>query len=252
MTFTNPRPPAELASNYYQSQQYISHSSKSNGIIDSIYLIIRQFTNKWKYNLVKPLLHNKPLLDYGCGTGTFAILCKSKGVSVYGLEPSLEARTKASENINVVESLDQLPPTKFSVITLWHVLEHVYDLNETIQRLKSLLEETGTIFIAVPNLESEDAIHYRENWAAYDVPRHLWHFSEATMKLTLEKNELKIVSQIPMKLDSYYVSLLSEKNSNKNQLTLTAIFKGLYNGYHSNYKAKERMNYSSIIYVVQK
>ena len=251
-TFTNPRPTQETAGTFYLSSQYISHAIKSNGLMDRIYLIIRTFTMRWKFGLIKSSLKGKSLLDFGCGTGTFASYCKSKGVEVYGIEPSLEARTKAIENFEAFEKLGHLPEKKYSVITLWHVLEHVYDLNETLQKLKNLLEETGTIFIAVPNYESYDARQYLENWAAYDLPRHVWHFSEQTMKRVLVKNGLRLVNKIPMKLDSFYVSLLSEKNIAGGKLSIFNSFKALMNGFASNWKAKQSINYSSIIYQVQK
>ena len=252
MTLTNPRPPAETAGVFYQSPNYISHTSQSTGIIDRIYLIIRRFTIKWKFNLIKSRLNQLPLLDFGCGVGTFAAYCKSKGVEVIGVEPSNEAWRKASEKIDVFENLNQLPDIKFGVITLWHVLEHVYDLDQTLQKIKGLLADNGTIFIAVPNHESNDAIYYRENWAAFDVPRHVWHFSSKTMKQTLNKNGLRLVNQIPMKLDSYYVCLLSEKNINGGKLTLSKAVKAFFKGYQSNLRAKKNNNYSSIIYQVQK
>ena len=253
MTLTNPRPIVETAGDYYQSLSYISHSSKSAGLIDRIYLIIRHFTIKWKYRLVNPHLNNKSLLDVGCGTGNFVAYCKSQGIDVAGVEPSAEARAKASENrISVYESLNQLPDIKYEVITLWHVLEHIYALDETIQKLKSKLSESGTIFIAVPNFESEDAKHYKSLWAGFDVPRHVWHFSKKIMEKLLEKHELKVVNEVPMKLDSYYVSLLSEKNGADGKLSIPSLIRALVNGFRSNRKGKQEMNYSSIIYMIQR
>ncbi|MEJ0054530.1 MAG: class I SAM-dependent methyltransferase [Bacteroidota bacterium] len=155
-TLTNPRPDENNASKYYQSTSYISHTSAAAGIMDYIYLIIRRFTLRWKYRLIKPHLENNLLLDVGCGTGHFLNHCSKSGVNAFGVEPSPDARA-AAQNNQIVESLEQLPDIKFNVITLWHVLEHVYDLEATIIQLKTRLAENGTIFIAVPNLESYDA-----------------------------------------------------------------------------------------------
>ncbi|NOT75231.1 MAG: class I SAM-dependent methyltransferase [Cyclobacteriaceae bacterium] len=250
MTITNPRPKEEEAGKYYQSTSYISHTSTAAGIMDYIYLIVRRFTLKWKYSLIKSHIQSGKLLDMGAGTGHFLNYCKSAGIEAYGVEPS-QARTSANNN-NIFQALNDLPEAKFRVITLWHVLEHVYDLKETLTQLKNKLEENGTILVAVPNLQSFDAKHYQDQWAAYDVPRHVWHFSKESMKALMENNGLHVKEIIPMKLDSYYVSLLSEKNISNGKLSLTGVVKGIWNGLRSNLKAGNEMNYSSLIYIIKK
>ena len=253
MTLTNPRPAMDEAGGYYQSSQYISHSSKSSSLIDRIYLIIRYFTIIWKYRLVKPYLQNNTLLDIGCGTGNFAGYCKTHQIDAYGIEPSSEARTKTTEQrIKVFEALEELPDVKFSVITLWHVLEHIYSLHDTLAKIKNLLADNGIIFIAVPNLESEDAKHYKEFWAGYDVPRHVWHFSKNSMEDLLLKSGLKLVHKEPLKLDAYYVSMLSEKYKAQGKLSIVNSMKAVFYAIKSNWKAKSKLNYSSIIYMAQK
>ena len=253
MLLTNPRPSQKTVGTYYQSTNYISHTSAANGIIDYIYLIFRRLTLLWKLRLIKPYLKENLLLDVGCGTGNFLNHCKHAGVDIYGVEPSPEARIIAARhNLNIVEKMDQLPPFKFNVITLWHVLEHIYDLSGTIQELKNRLAENGIIFIAVPNWQSFDSVHYKEIWAGYDVPRHVWHFSKTTMGLLLKNAGLEIKEIIPMKLDAYYVSLLSEKYAVSGSLSLSHIINAITLGYRSNRKGRREMNYSSLIYLVQK
>jgi 2-polyprenyl-3-methyl-5-hydroxy-6-metoxy-1,4-benzoquinol methylase len=253
MVLTNPRPAQDAAALYYQSNQYISHKSVATSLLDSIYLIIRQFTLRWKYSLVKPYFNHKTLLDIGCGTGSFLLQCAKAGITVMGVEPSSEARTQALQHkIPVSDSLHSLPNQAVDVITLWHVLEHIYDLPRTLQLLKEHLNEHGTIFIAVPNHESADAAYYQANWAAYDVPRHVWHFSKEHMKQLLENNGLRLLKIIPMKLDAFYVCLLSEKYKTNGKLTLRGALSGIIQGYASNKKARKDMNYSSLIYIVQK
>ncbi len=253
MTITNPHPTIDSAGAYYQSSEYISHSSKSSGLIDHIYLIIRHFTIKWKFRLVKPHIKNNKLLDIGCGTGNFAGYCKAQGVDVYGIEPSSEARNKTMEkSIKVFKSLDELPDVKFNVITLWHVLEHIHSLQDTLAKIKNLLADNGTIFIAVPNLESEDAEHYKEFWAGFDVPRHVWHFSKKSMQQLLIGSGLKPFHKEPMKLDAFYVSLLSEKYKANGKLSIVSAIKAVFFGFKSNWKAKSKLNYSSIIYMAHK
>ncbi len=251
--FTNPRPTSSAIGNYYQSDNYISHTDGGTGLLDKIYLIARKFALNWKYNLLKAKHTTGNLFDVGCGTGEFISHMKSKGWKVTGMEPSAAAREKATLKIqqNVHANLDEITQ-QFDVITLWHVIEHIHLLNETVLKLKSLLKPTGTIFIAVPNHESPDAKTYRQHWAGYDVPRHLWHFSKTTMEKLMVDNGLKIDTIIPMKLDAYYVSLLSEKYKNKRQNIITRIIKATASGFISNLKAKRAMNYSSLIYIIKK
>jgi 2-polyprenyl-3-methyl-5-hydroxy-6-metoxy-1,4-benzoquinol methylase len=253
LLLTNPRPLESQVSAYYQSANYISHTSKATGIVDYIYLVFRMLTIRWKLALIKHHLHNNSLLDVGCGTGHFLKHCSDRGVNTMGIEVSDDARQAAiNNNLRVEKSLDSLSIEKFSVITLWHVLEHIYNLETTLRQLKDRLEENGTIFIAVPNWQSMDANHYQEYWAAYDVPRHLWHFSKATMTMLLEKNGLKLRGVIPMRLDAYYVSLLSEKYRNNGSTTLNSALSAISIAFKSNHQAKKDMNYSSLIYLAAK
>lgn len=250
--FTNPRPNSENISKYYQSEEYISHSNKANNLINFIYKITRHFTISQKLRLINTVSKKKSLLDFGCGTGEFINKCKKKGWNINGVEPDTFAREKAKSltNSDILSNIDDLKQIKqISLITLWHVLEHIPELNHTLAKLKSKLTKNGKILIAVPNYESYDAKHYKEYWAAYDVPRHLYHFSVKTMTLLLKNHGLKIYKIIPMKLDSFYVSLLSEKYKNGKSNYLTSII----NGYTSNiHAAKNKNNYSSLIYIAGK
>jgi len=250
--FTNPRPNQESISKYYQSDEYISHSNKANNITNTLYKIARNFTLSNKLKLINSLTNNKILLDFGCGAGEFLLYTIKNGWIIHGYEPDEFARSKASKitkneiigNVIDLEKINQV-----EVITFWHVLEHVHNLNETIHILKNKLSKTGKMIIAVPNYESMDAQIYREFWAAYDVPRHLYHFSMKTMKLLLKNHGLRIISIKPMKLDSFYVSLLSEKYKYGRQNYL----KSFINGYKSNSYAKQNNDkYSSLIYIAGK
>jgi 2-polyprenyl-3-methyl-5-hydroxy-6-metoxy-1,4-benzoquinol methylase len=253
LVITNPQPNAEILGNYYLSDNYISHSNQAKSILDKLYILVRKFTLTQKLKLVLQYSSKALLLDYGCGTGEFISTCKSNGWRTIGVEPSINARQKAlSTDENIYESLEHVPDKKIDVITLWHVLEHVPDINGLLQQLYKMLTKNGTIFIAVPNYESYDADVYKEFWAAYDVPRHLWHFSKSSLEKLLANNSLKIKSIVPMKLDSFYVSLLSEKYRHGNVHSIKGIFSAFSTGVKSNLKAKKTNNYSSLIYVVQK
>ena len=250
---TNPRPLPDRLSSYYESDNYVSHSNKANNIINLAYKIARYFTLRSKHKLIQKCSNkDNSLLDYGCGTGSFLTFCKNKGWKVAGIEPNEKARKIASNDssIRIEQKLEHLDPKdSYAIITLWHVLEHIPDLNNALEKIATKLSKKGTLIIAVPNPESWDAQHYKKYWAGYDVPRHLYHFTQSSVKQLMKNHKLKVKNIVPMKLDSYYVSLLSETYSkSKNKY-----FKALLNGYKSNsYARKNNNNYSSLIYIVQK
>lgn len=253
LVITNPKPDENSIGSYYKSDSYISHSGSKKGIVNSLYLLARKFTLRSKTNLVQHHKSSGSILDYGCGTGEFLFTCKEAGLHISGVEPDADARKKAQElnGKTIVTNLAELKERKFDIITAWHVLEHVADLREKISELKLLLNKNGIILIAVPNHKSFDAITYREHWAAYDVPRHLWHFSKENMESLLREVDLQLIDIKPMKLDSFYVSLLSESYKNPNVNGLIKYFRGFITGLRSNQIAKKTMNYSSLIYIAR-
>jgi 2-polyprenyl-3-methyl-5-hydroxy-6-metoxy-1,4-benzoquinol methylase len=250
---TTPRPDTNRLSEYYQSEEYISHSGKSSGGIGFLYKLARSFSLNWKKKLIQK--HNPigSILDFGCGTGEFLNTMHETGWEVTGVEPSDSARLKSEILIKqkTYNSLEAINEKKFDVITAWHVVEHVPDLTETFLNLKSLLKKDGTIFIAVPNYQSPDAALYKEHWAGYDVPRHLWHFSKKSMGVMMNSMGLKLIDTIPMKLDAYYVSMLSEKYRTTNHGSITSLLKGFLFGLKSNLRAGRETNHSSLIYIAK-
>jgi len=253
--FTNPYPDISKLGEYYMSTDYVSHSPKAKSLIDQVYVLARKQTLKWKTRLVKihSPANSKTLLDYGCGTGDFLHACKQNGWSVTGVEPSAIARQIAVEKTgqSISSTIEEVQPIAFDVITLWHVLEHIPDLNRILSELRNKLAQTGTIFIAVPNRSSWDANFYKDKWAAYDVPRHLWHFRQKDMQNIMKAHSLKVVRTLPMKLDAYYVCLLSEKYRHK-KLNPVTILRSAVNGLRSNMSARSTSEYSSLIYVIKK
>ncbi len=247
--FTNPRPMAKDLGQYYESDEYISHSNTQKSMLDKIYQVVRKYTISKKVNLINSLSKKGNILDIGCGTGEFLNACKQNGWQVTGIEPGNKARTFAIKqySLQVGEESDLTTLTKnsFDVITLWHVLEHVPNLNERIKEIKSLLKKDGVLLIAVPNAAAWDAQHYKQHWAAYDVPRHLYHFSPTTIQKLFAMHQFLLSQQLPMKFDSFYVSLLSEKYMHGTSNYIAAFIKGL----RSNINAMSTGNYSSLIYV---
>lgn len=247
--FTNPRPDDSVLGNYYKAEEYISHTNTKKGLVNKLYHLVRTRTLKKKLNLVRSYVSRGTILDYGCGTGMFLNVCKKAGWEAYGMEPDDEARKIASAaNLNLFSDKSRIntyiTDKKFNVITLWHVLEHVTDMDETLSFFKNRLDKNGVLVIAVPNHVSYDAKHYGEYWAAYDVPRHLHHFEKKTIQQLVESKGFRLRETLPMKFDSYYVSLLSEKYKTQKTNLLKAFLVGL----RSNVSANNE-KYSSSIYI---
>lgn len=248
--FTNPRPSLKEIGRYYKSENYISHSSTQKGFVNKIYNLVRNRTLVQKRKLIESLTDKRNLLDIGSGTGHFVNECTNNGWNVIGLEPDIDARKFSANHFNnslfPLEHLSLQEQESFNVVTMWHVLEHVYNLREDLKQITSLICKEGYLVIAVPNRESFDAFHYKEFWAAYDVPRHLSHFSEKNMIQLIEQFGMKYVSTLPMKYDSFYVSMLSEKYLNGSLMNAFNV------GLKSNRKAHKDGNYSSKIYIFKK
>ena len=249
LIFTGNRPGIEKIGDYYKSTDYVSHSSTKKGIVNRAYNMVRNYTLGKKVKLISSLVSGTNLLDIGAGTGHFLKRANDEGFTVLGLEPDEDARRVAGEINNVellpLESLSSLGHGKFDAITMWHVLEHVFHLNAELETIIAALKKDGVLVIAVPNYSSFDASYYKEFWAAYDVPRHLYHFSPEVIIKLVEEKGLKFEKMEPMKFDSYYVSMLSEKYRGG------SIFNAMRVGLLSNMKASNG-SYSSQIYIFRK
>ncbi|NND63424.1 MAG: class I SAM-dependent methyltransferase [Flavobacteriaceae bacterium] len=246
---TFPQPSENALARYYESPEYISHTDSQKGLMAFLYRKVKSYSINKKCKLLSGLQPEKGLLlDVGAGTGEFLKAAKSDGWEVMGVEPNKEAAQLASNKVKrIYSSLDEMENIKFDAITLWHVLEHLPNLDKVIHKLHSLLKEGGVLIIAVPNYKSYDANYYKEFWAAYDVPRHLWHFSQHTIK-TLFTPQLVLEKIKPMIFDSFYVSLLSEKYKTGKKFSL----KAFWVGFRSNWSAKRTGEYSSLIYCFKK
>ncbi len=254
--YTNPRPDEKEIGKYYQAEEYISHSDTSKGLVNKLYLMVRNYTIAQKIKLINrlsPPLPSSPrnLLDIGCGTAEFLHAAKVNGWNVTGIEPSEIARKNAQQKYGITplsqEKLFELSEKKYNAISMWHVLEHVHQLDRTIEQIKNILLDEGVLIIAVPNCDSPDAKKYGAHWAAWDVPRHLYHFTKKDIETLFKRSGFKLSEVLPMKFDSFYVSLLSEKYKTGN----SNLFSGFLNGMNSNISAGEN-GYSSQIYILRK
>lgn len=236
--------PENLAA-YYESENYISHTDSKDTFQDRIYQYVKSKMFSRKAQWIEQETAGCKLLDYGAGTGDFLNFMQNRNWNVVGVEPNANARSLAFEKgIRVESDLDDLEDMKFDVITLWHVLEHIPNYKEVLTKLKSRLNKNGLLVIAVPNYKSYDAFYYQNFWAAWDVPRHLWHFSRDGISNIIERCDLIAVCEKPLIFDSFYVSLLSEKNQKVRISKMNAFWRGLI----SNLKARSTGEYSSIAY----
>ncbi len=253
LRFTNPRPEAAQLGLYYQSDQYISHSDRSNGLIGSLYNLVRQYTINQKVKLINQLNRNQlgRLLDIGCGTGLFLAASKKAAWSVQGVEPDAGARQIAEQRTNQSLQPDwQTLPTDavYDTITMWHVLEHIPDLRLLLHTVHNHLAESGTYIVAIPNCAADDAVRYGSQWAAYDVPRHLYHFTPDVFQKIANRAGFTVIDQKPMWFDAFYVAMLSTQHRDGKPNYVESML----NGWRSNQHATQTGNYSSLIYILKK
>ncbi len=252
LRFTQDVPDETSIGPYYQSPDYISHSNTSKGLLNKLYQRVRKFTLRQKASLIiNNTTAQGSILDIGAGIGAFLDEMKKSQWKIAGIEPDEGARAQAKKlfglELQPAVALQELPHRSFDAITLWHVLEHVQALHEYVAQLKMLLKPGGKIFIAVPNYHSLDAQIYRNYWAAYDVPRHLYHFTPKAMRVLLQQHGLKITATKPMWFDAFYISLLSSKYHRGKTSWIGAGLSGLRSNLNALFQQKAA---SSLIYIV--
>lgn len=236
---TQDAPDQNTASRYYQSVEYISHSNTSRGLINRIYQQVRKRTLRNKVNLVQrcTALYTGHVLDVGSGAGAFVAALRKSGWRADGLEPDPKARQVAQTDFGIslldIDQLFVLPSASFDAITLWHVLEHVHDLNGYMQQFQRLLKPGGRLLMALPNPTSWDAHYFGHWWAAYDVPRHLYHFSPLSVRTLAKRHQFHVASIRPMWYDAFYIALLSHQNQRGGSRWPASFFVGMI----SNFKA---------------
>lgn len=248
MLITHPQPSLEKLPSYYESADYISHTDGKKSLFEKMYQFIKGIALKNKLKLINSLSEKGTILDIGAGVGDFLLTAKNDGWQIVGIEPSEKAKSIAiNKGVSFVNEMSEIEDHSLDIITMWHVLEHVPNLEHQISELKRMIKPNGTIIIAVPNFNSFDANYYGKYWAAFDVPIHLWHFSKTAIQKLFGKHNLELTKVLPMKFDSFYVSLLSEKYKTGKMNFINAFFIGL----KSNRYGSKNSEYSSHIYILK-
>jgi len=246
---THPQPTLDKLGSYYEFEDYISHTDGKRTLFEKMYHFIKRKAIRDKVKLINSYQPVKGrILDIGAGTGDFLLECKNQNWDILGIEPNDKAKGIAvGKGIKFGDTIEKLESNSFDVITMWHVLEHVPDVEYQVAELKRLLKPSGTIIVAVPNFKSYDAKYYKEFWAAYDVPRHLWHFSKTAIEKLFDRQNMNLEDIKPMWFDSFYVSLLSEKYKTGKMNFISGFFIGLI----SNVSGFFKKEFSSHIYVLK-
>jgi len=247
---TSPQPGENKIGTYYESENYISHTDGRKGWFEKAYQWVKYFSLKRKLKLINQLHPSRgKLLDIGSGTGDFLVTAKKNGWMVLGIEPNKKAmKIAAKKGVDVLPNINDLEEKQFDLITLWHVLEHLPELKLQLNKFHKLLKPDGFLIVAVPNFKSYSASHYQSFWAAYDVPRHFWHFSQKGMIKLVSEIQMEVIKTLPMKWDAYYVNLLSEKYKHGQMKIFSAFFYAL----KCNLSARKTTEYTSIIYCIKK
>ena len=253
MRFTTPLPSPEEMAKYYDTDNYVSHTGTKKGLVNKLFHTARYFTLRSKFKLLTHYSKGKNHLDIGAGNGVFMEFVQNKNWKTSGVELDDSSRKAIEEkSLEVEKTIYDLENSKtYDVITMWHVLEHIFDLKKDIAHIISKLNKDGVLIVALPNCESYDAEKYKSFWAAYDLPIHLYHFRPTQVKQLFKEFGMEVIAQKPMLFDAFYISLMSEKYKNDNKNSLGVYFRGFYYGLISNLKA-ENGSYSSQIYIIKK
>jgi len=236
--FVNPRPSEKELKKYYHTDDYLPHS-KGKGVLFLLYRIVQKISFYNKFLLLRNLKEKITHLDYGGGDGRFSNYVNSK-----------ENATSSFYDPYYKNSLNaDFKKKEYNIITLWHVLEHAYDLDILFENIEKSLENRGKLVVAVPNFDSLERNIYKENWAAYDLPRHLYHFNNISLEKLLRSKGYKIIDKKRMLFDTFYISILSSMKIS-NISVIKSLFVALFISIKVIIKGPEFS--SSLLYVCEK
>jgi 2-polyprenyl-3-methyl-5-hydroxy-6-metoxy-1,4-benzoquinol methylase len=253
--YLSPRPEEKSITQYYQDSGYQPHQKEALSLSGKLYQLVRIWNNHYKRRLIEKFSAKGKILDYGCGTGEFLLEMKNSGWETYGFEPTASAVAIAVDyGLNIIPDLRSIKE-KVNVVTLWHVLEHVHDARTLLVDLQKILDPAGLLCIALPNRRSLDAVLFKQNWVAYDVPRHLYHFSAADLEKFLNSEGFKIESIKSLPFDPWYNSFLSaslEFRNSRLKLLGIGLPKSIFAAAAVNFLSfLSKKNNSSIIYLAR-
>lgn len=192
LTYLNPRPDISSIGGFYPSQTYWGKSVTASVALDSDWRKKREEDYSFLYQRIFSYKNSGSIYDIGAGTGVFLSKFQEEGWIVAGNELSADAVGFARKIYRVRLKVGDLIPSKnsrkkYDVVTLNNALEHLYNPTETLHAVRHLMEDDGIVVITVPNQGSLGWKLFSKNWYALQPPRHLYHFSESTLKMTLAK-----------------------------------------------------------------
>ena len=238
-------------SKYYRSEKYDSFKKTPLTFVDYLYNFVQNLMLRYKWLIIKKFIPGKfKSLDIGAGLGVFAKFCLNRGIDQSIVENNVKAlKICKNTGLKSFSSINEISNNqKFDLITFWHSLEHMINLDETLNKCYSLLDKNGFLVIALPNINSFDSKYYKEKWAALDVPRHLWHFTKKGIESLLNKKDFILIERYPLFLDVFYIAYLTEKQNG----SFLSFLKGIIIGIISNINALFTKEYSSVIYIFKK
>ena len=181
---------------YYLSEKYIPHKEKK-GFFGFLYLFVQKIMFRYKLNNLKNHINkNKTVLDYGSGDGRFAKYLNQLHIKTMTYDPLVKKLDESEPHSY------QTPENQVDTLMMWHVLEHIPDLESSIKAIYNSIKNNGSLVIAVPNIDSFDSKHYKQCWAGLDVPRHLYHFNHESLINFIEKQGFIYNYRKPLIFDS--------------------------------------------------
>ena len=205
MISTNPRLDFEELSDHYKNKNY-HPQNRENRIFNCFYRIAQIFNNRSKKKLIQKYHCKGFLLDYGGGDGQFCRYMSRNNWNTHIYEPYLKI---SGIKGGFVSDKKEVKSGFYDVISMFHSLEHIYDLDDAFSLISRSLIEKGVLIVSVPNYNAAERPWFKSKWIAYDVPRHVHHFTIESIKKILDKYGFEIIDYRPMYIDTIYNIIMS-------------------------------------------
>lgn len=195
LVMTDPRPTEDTIGVFYENGIYEEKEKKIKIVLINPVMKLMQAQ---RLGMIKKFATRGKLLDVGCGKGKFLQAAAADGWEAWGIEPSLRSVQFIGKDAPfklITGRLEEaeLPEGYFDFITMWHTLEHFHRPIETLRSVYQVMSDNGYLLIRVPNSDSWDFRIGHGRWFHLDVPRHLYHFSPASLSTLLGKAGFEIV-----------------------------------------------------------